>query len=119
MADYLPVGVTSRALAFVAASGALSESLLKRAGIGAGVIQPAVVAHVLERIDGTIRFTHPLLSSVVYRDLGERRWRVHAAIRRVARAGRAARRPRAVGPRLGRVLGRALGARCRARLPRP
>ena len=31
---------------------------------------PAVAAHVIERENGAIRFTHPLLSSVLYRDLG-------------------------------------------------
>ena len=56
------------------------ESMLQRAGSEPSVVQPALVAHVIERIDGTIRFTHPLLASVVYRDLGEQRWRVHAAI---------------------------------------
>src|SRR5262249_61624548 len=30
--------------------------------------------------DGIFRFTHPLLSSVVYRDLGDRRRRLHARI---------------------------------------
>jgi DNA-binding CsgD family transcriptional regulator len=39
---------------------------------------------VIERIDGTIRFTHPLLASVLYRDLGEDRSRVHATIARLA-----------------------------------
>ena len=34
-------------------------------------LDPALAAHVIEREDGTIRFTHPLLSSVLYRDLGE------------------------------------------------
>jgi hypothetical protein len=76
-------GSTLEALAFAAALGTLSESLLQRAGIESGVIQPAVAAHVIERIDGTIRFTHPLLASVLYRDLGERRWRVHATIARL------------------------------------
>ena len=42
----------SRRLGFVAALGTLPESLLERSGIGVGVIQPAVAAHVIERIDG-------------------------------------------------------------------
>ena len=33
---------------------------------------PAVAAHVIERENGTIRFTHPLLSSVLYRRPGRR-----------------------------------------------
>src|SRR6185369_5675737 len=41
---------------------------------------PAVDAHVIARDAGAIRFTHPLLSSVVYGDLGDRRRRVHAQI---------------------------------------
>ena len=77
-------GSALEALAFVAALGTPSESLLQRAGIGTDVIHPAVAAHVIERIDGTIRFTHPLLASVLYRDLGEGRWRVHATIARLA-----------------------------------
>jgi DNA-binding CsgD family transcriptional regulator len=43
-----------------------------------------VAAHVIEWVDGTIRFTHPLLASVLYRDLGESRSRIHAAIARLA-----------------------------------
>jgi DNA-binding CsgD family transcriptional regulator len=77
-------GLTREALAFVAAVGALPESLLGRAGIGSRVLQPAVEAHVIERTEGTIRFTHPLLASVLYRDLGESRRRVHATIARLA-----------------------------------
>ena len=41
---------------------------------------PAVAAHVIERENGMIRFTHPLLSSVLYADLGEGRRSVHARI---------------------------------------
>ena len=43
-------------------------------------LEAAVAAHVIERDDRTIRFTHPLLSSVLYRDLGEERRRVHGRI---------------------------------------
>jgi DNA-binding CsgD family transcriptional regulator len=77
-------GSTLEALAFVAALGTLSQSWLHRAGIEPSAIEPAVVAHVVERVDATIRFTHPLLASVVYRDLGESRWRVHATIARLS-----------------------------------
>ena len=77
-------GPTLQALSFVAAFGSLPESMLQRAGIEPSVVQPAVAAHVIERIDGTIRFTHPLLASVVYRDLGESRWRVHATVARLS-----------------------------------
>ena len=50
-------------------------SLLERAGVAADALEPAVDAHVIERERGTIRFTHPLLSSVLYNDLGARRRR--------------------------------------------
>ena len=71
---------TRQALALAAAIGTTSESLLERAGVGADVLGPGVEAHVIERRDGTVRFTHPLLSSVLYRDLGDRRRRVHGQI---------------------------------------
>src|SRR6266508_655865 len=39
-----------------------------------------LATHVIEYENGTIRFTHPLLSSVLYRDLGEQRRTVHGRI---------------------------------------
>ena len=57
---------TREALALVAALGAPSEALLERAGVGADALEPAVAARVVERENGTIRFTHPLLSSALY-----------------------------------------------------
>jgi DNA-binding CsgD family transcriptional regulator len=77
-------GSTLEALAFAAALGTLPESLLERAGIDGHVLQPAVDAYVIDRTDGTIRFTHPLLASVLYRDLGDGRRRVHASIARLS-----------------------------------
>jgi DNA-binding CsgD family transcriptional regulator len=71
---------TRQALALAAAIGTTSESLLERAGVVADVLGPAVEAHVIQRRDGTVRFTHPLMSSVLYRDLGERRRKVHGQI---------------------------------------
>jgi DNA-binding CsgD family transcriptional regulator len=71
---------TRRALAFAAAVGTTSVSLLERAGVAADVLDTAVAAHVIERENGMIRFTHPLLSSVLYADLGEERRVVHARI---------------------------------------
>src|SRR5262249_18310936 len=41
---------------------------------------PAAAAHAIEREDGTVRFTHPLLSSVLYQGLGEKRRAVHGRI---------------------------------------
>ncbi len=71
---------TRDALALAAALGTPSESLLERAGVAADALAPAVTARVIERDNGIIRFTHPLLSSALYRDLGEHRRSVHARI---------------------------------------
>ena len=59
------------------------DSLLERAGVAAEALDAAVAACVIERENGTIRFTHPLLSSVLYADLGEERRDVHARIAEV------------------------------------
>jgi DNA-binding CsgD family transcriptional regulator len=71
---------TREALGLVSAWGTTSESLLVRAGMAAGALDAAAAAHVIERENGTIRFTHPLLSSVLYGDLGVERGSVHARI---------------------------------------
>jgi len=71
---------TRNALAFAAAVGTTSVSLLDRAGVVADALDAAVAARVIERENGMIRFTHPLLSSVLYADLGEERRGVHARI---------------------------------------
>jgi DNA-binding CsgD family transcriptional regulator/DNA polymerase III delta prime subunit len=73
-------GTTHDALALASALGAPSESLLSRLGISVEALEPAVEARVIERECGTIRFTHPLLSSVLYNDLGARRRKVHERI---------------------------------------
>jgi len=73
---------TREALALASALGTPSESLLARAGVAANALEPAAAAHVIEREDGTIRFTHPLLSSVLYQDLGEKRRSVHGRLAR-------------------------------------
>jgi DNA-binding CsgD family transcriptional regulator len=74
---------TREALALAAALGTPSESLLERAGVEADALEPAAIAHVIERENGTIRFTHPLLSSVLYSDLGEERRSVHGRLARI------------------------------------
>jgi DNA-binding CsgD family transcriptional regulator len=74
---------TRKALALASALGTPSESLLQRAGVAAHVLDPAVGAQVIERENGAIRFTHPLLSSVLYRDLGDERRSVHGRIAEV------------------------------------
>ena len=71
---------TREALALASALGTPSESLLGRAGVDAKALDPAFAAHVIAREDGAIRFTHPLLSSVLYRDLGEEVRSVHGRI---------------------------------------
>src|SRR5262249_8175823 len=52
-------------------------------GRGRNPPDAAIAANVIERENGTIRFTHPLLSSVLYQGLGERRSELH---RRLAAA---------------------------------
>ena len=71
---------TQKALALAAALGTPSESVLERAGAPAEALAPAFAAHVIERENGMIRFTHPLLSSVLYRDLGAEQRGVHGRI---------------------------------------
>jgi len=71
---------TRAALAFVSALGTSPESLLKQASVSADALQAAFATQVIERDNGTIRFTHPLLSSVIYKDLGDDRRSVHARI---------------------------------------
>jgi len=74
---------TREALALAAAIGTTSESLLEHAGVATDTLEPAAAAHVIEREHGMIRFTHPLLSSVLYQDLGEERRSVHGRIARI------------------------------------
>ncbi|MGH3025213.1 MAG: LuxR C-terminal-related transcriptional regulator, partial [Gaiellaceae bacterium] len=69
-----------QALAFVSAGGAVSDALLERAGLQVEALAPAFDAGVVERDEGAIRFTHPLLSSVLYGDLRSERAHVHARI---------------------------------------
>ncbi len=77
--DKLPAP-TREALALASALGTPSESLLERAGVSEDALRPAFAAGVVERDSGTIRFTHPLLSTVLYRYLGEERHRVHERV---------------------------------------
>jgi DNA-binding CsgD family transcriptional regulator len=77
--DELPTA-TRQALALASALGTPSESVLERAGVAADALRPALAANVIERENGTIRFTHPLLSSVLYQDLGEERRGVHQRV---------------------------------------
>ena len=74
---------TREALALASAIGTTSQALLQRAGVSADALEPALASRVIERENGTIRFSHPLLSSVLYQDLGEERRLVHGRIARV------------------------------------
>jgi hypothetical protein len=65
-----------------AAFGAMPESMLERACIAPNTLEPAATARVIERADGISRFTHPLLASVLYQDLGDKRRSVHSEIAR-------------------------------------
>jgi DNA-binding CsgD family transcriptional regulator len=71
---------TRDALALAAALGAPSESLLVRVGVAPEALEPALDARVVERENGTLRFTHPLLSSALYTSLGAERPKVHRRI---------------------------------------
>ena len=69
---------TREALELASALGAPSASLLERAGTAPDALEAAVGAHVVERETESIRFTHPLLSSVLYQGLSkEERRRLH------------------------------------------
>jgi len=59
-------GRTRDALVLASALGTPSLKLLLAAGVGEDALEPAVVARVVERDDGAVRFTHPLLASVLY-----------------------------------------------------
>ncbi len=71
---------TRDALGLASALGAPSEALLDRAGVPPHALDPAIAARVVERERGAIRFTHPLLSSVLYNDLGPQRRDAHERI---------------------------------------
>jgi len=68
---------TREALSFASAVGSPTERLLETAGVSADALEPALTAGMIERENGTIRFTHPLLSSVLYQALGAEQRRVH------------------------------------------
>jgi DNA-binding CsgD family transcriptional regulator len=57
---------TRDALLLAAAAGRPSLELWASLDAAAPALDPAVTARVIERTDTTIRFTHPLLASVVY-----------------------------------------------------
>jgi DNA-binding CsgD family transcriptional regulator len=72
---------TRDALLLAATVGRPSAELISGLDVTEHVLDPALVAHVIERENGTIRFTHPLLASVLYQAMSaaERR-RAHARV---------------------------------------
>jgi DNA-binding CsgD family transcriptional regulator len=71
-------GATHDALALASADARLTLAQLSVAGIEEDALDPAFEQQVLELAEGTVRYTHPLLASVLYQGLsvGERE-RVH------------------------------------------
>ena len=75
---------TGPPLLAVAALGSPATALLEALGIDAMALDPAFAAGVVERSEGEVRFTHPLLASEVYAQASpEERRAVH---RRIAAA---------------------------------
>ena len=64
-------GATHEALLLVAAHGRPSRALLAAAGISPNALEPAFAAQVVELSTDTVRFTHPLLASVLYQESSE------------------------------------------------
>jgi DNA-binding CsgD family transcriptional regulator len=72
---------TRRALAAAAALAQPTAALVGAAVEDAGALEPAVSAGVLESNGGSVRFTHPLLASVVYSDIrADERHRLHGRL---------------------------------------
>ena len=67
-------GATREALVLASAQGRLTPAQLDEAGIEPSALDPALDGQVIELVDGNVRFTHPLLASVLYQGLsvGER-----------------------------------------------
>ena len=61
-------GTTREALLLVAAHGRPAPALLGAAGISRNALEPAFAAQVVELSTDEVRFTHPLLASVLYQE---------------------------------------------------
>ena len=80
--DELPPAAPALLLASVV--GRPSVELLAGVGAGEEVLEPAFAARVIERAERTIRFTHPLLASVVYQDVAaDERRRAHGLVAQI------------------------------------
>lgn len=62
-------GPTRDALVLASAHARLTAAQLAAAGIDASALAPALDENVVELTDGAVRFTHPLLASVLYQGL--------------------------------------------------
>jgi DNA-binding CsgD family transcriptional regulator len=81
--DELPAD-TRESLLLAAAEGRPSAELFVSLDVSERVLDRAFEARVIERTDGTIRFTHPLLGSVVYHGVSaDERRRAHGRLAQV------------------------------------
>jgi DNA-binding CsgD family transcriptional regulator len=72
---------TRQALLLASVLSRPSPRLIGDAGAAEEALDPALAAHVIERAGGTIRFTHPLLASVLYQSTSpEERRRAHGRV---------------------------------------
>ena len=62
-------GATHEALVLASAHGRLTVAELGQLGIEQSALEPALAGQVIELEHGTVRFTHPLLASVLYQGL--------------------------------------------------
>jgi DNA-binding CsgD family transcriptional regulator len=74
-------GATREALVLASAHARLTPAQLGAAGIERSALDPALEEHVIELVDGAVRYTHPLLASVLYQGLSPReRRRAHGVL---------------------------------------
>jgi DNA-binding CsgD family transcriptional regulator len=72
---------TRESLLLAVAVGRPSAELFASLDVADDVLDPALAGRVVERTDGTIRFTHPLLASVVYQGVSaDERRRAHGRV---------------------------------------
>jgi len=77
---------TRASLLVTAAAGRPSSELFASLGVPEHVLDRAIAARVLERTNGTISFTHPLLASVVYHGVrADERRRAHGQLAEIVR----------------------------------